>query len=248
MDVYVINLDSQPQRLAAMRARLPALHRIAAINGWALPPDQLTKGHHYPEGYDLSPPEVGCAMSHRKAWDEFLRSGRSHGCFLEDDVVLSADFTSVVSNASWVPGDADIVKIETTQLGVFLDRVPAAHVGAHALHRLRFRHMGAAGYILSRAGAEKLLALSLPFRYPVDVLMFDHRIPEFAKLTTYQMTPALCCQPQNTGMVQTDSGINAHRGRKPKRTPMRGLTRRLQDLKWFTLQRPFLRAATVPFG
>lgn len=247
MDVYVINLDSQTDRLETMRRRVPGLKRIAAVNGWALAPDVLSRGRHFPCGYDLSPPEIGCLMSHRAAWTALIESGKPCGCVLEDDVLIAPDFTHLMAEDDWLPAAYDIVKIETTQKGILLDRLPAGRVENRKLHRLRSRHLAAGGYIVSRAGAEKLLALSETFPYPVDVLMFDHRVPEFWQLHIYQMTPALCVQAPYIGIHQSDSTIRDHRGRKPKHTLRHRLAKRLHDMKSWAM-RPLNRSLSVPFA
>lgn len=247
MDVYVINLDSQTDRLARMRARVPNLRRIAAIDGWALPPEELARGLHFPNGYDLTPPEMGCTKSHRAAWSELIVSGAPCACVLEDDAMLSDDFDCIVGQHDWLPARYDLIKIETTQKDILLDKRPISEIDDRKLHRLRSRHLGAGGYIVSRAGAEKLLKLSESYQYPVDVLMFDHRVPEFSQLRIYQMTPALCVQPPYAGQPQTDSSIHAHRARKPRRTWRYRLARRLHDLKTLT-KRPRHLSLSVPFA
>lgn len=247
MDVYVINLDRQTDRLAAMRARIPNLQRIAAVDGWTLPAAELARGLHFPQGYDLSPPEIGCAKSHRAAWSEIIDSNEPFACVLEDDVMLSADFDRIVARHDWLPPQCDLIKIETTQKDILLDRQPESEIDNRKVHRLRSRHMGAGGYIVSRQGAKKLLKFSESYRYPVDVLMFDHRVPEFSQLRVYQMTPALCVQPPYAGQPQTDSSIEAHRARKPKRTWRYSIGRRLHDLKGLT-KRPRHLSLSVPFA
>jgi len=247
LDVYVINLESQTERLAAMRAQVPGLRRIAAVDGWKLPPRELARGLHFPNGYDLTPPEIGCTRSHRTAWAELLANGDPCACVLEDDATLSTDFNRIVAQHDWLPPAYDLIKIETTQQDILLDKQPEGQIDNRKLHRLRSRHLGASGYIVSRTGAEKLLKLSEGYRYPVDVLMFDHRIPEFSQLHIYQMTPALCAQPPYLGQPQTDSSIEAHRARKPKRTWRYSLGRRLHDLRSLA-KRPRHLSLSVPFA
>ncbi|MFZ2469327.1 glycosyltransferase family 25 protein [Parvibaculum sedimenti] len=246
MDVYVINLDNQTGRLAAMQAQVPGLRRIAAIDGWKLPPQELARGLHFPDGYDLSPPEIGCTKSHRAAWTELLASGEPCACVLEDDALLSADFNRIIAQHHWLPACYDLIKIETTQQDILLDKQSDSQIEDRNLYRLRSRHLGAGGYIVSHRGAEKLLELSETYLYPVDVLMFDHRVPEFAQLRIYQMTPALCIQPPYLGQNQTDSSIEAHRARKPKRTLRYSMGRRLHDLRSLA-KRPLHFSLCVPF-
>jgi hypothetical protein len=39
----------------------------------------------------ITPSELGCALSRKKAYEALLRTGESHGLILEDDVILDAD-------------------------------------------------------------------------------------------------------------------------------------------------------------
>ncbi|RQH08309.1 glycosyltransferase family 25 protein [Paraburkholderia dinghuensis] len=39
----------------------------------------------------VTPSELGCALSHKKAYEAFLRTGDSHALILEDDVILEAN-------------------------------------------------------------------------------------------------------------------------------------------------------------
>ncbi|WP_321968700.1 glycosyltransferase family 25 protein [Paraburkholderia tropica] len=39
----------------------------------------------------ITPSELGCALSHKKAYEALLRTGESHALILEDDVILDAD-------------------------------------------------------------------------------------------------------------------------------------------------------------
>ena len=229
-----------------MRAQVPSLRRIAAVDGWTLPPQELARGLHFPHGYDLTPPEIGCTKSHRAVWAEFLASGQPHACVLEDDALLSADFNRIIAEQRWLPACYDLIKIETTQQDILLDKRPDSQIANRNLYGCARRHLGAGGYIVSRSGAEKLLKLSETYRYPVDVLMFDHRVPEFSQLRIYQMTPALCIQPPYLGHSQVDSSIKAHRARKPKRTLRYSIGRRLRDLRSLA-KRPLHFSVNVPF-
>jgi GR25 family glycosyltransferase involved in LPS biosynthesis len=47
-------------------------------------------------GAPLTPPEKGCALSHRRALDSFLASGKPYGLIMEDDVVLDDAFPHAV--------------------------------------------------------------------------------------------------------------------------------------------------------
>ncbi len=68
-----------------------------------------------------------------------------------------------------------------------------------ALARLRSRHTGTGGYILSRRGAQTLLAIPR-FNLPVDHLLFNpNNSPAFAGLAPRQLIPAVLRQQDFIG-------------------------------------------------
>jgi glycosyl transferase, family 25 len=194
MRVYVINLDRRQDRLEFMRgqaeARGFAFERIAAVDG-ALPDlvaraEQLRTGF---QGVRITPVELACFESHRKAWRTFLETGDTYGLILEDDLVVSPEFAGLL-NDDWIPGNADVVRLETFLTLTNFDPRPVAEVAGRRLHRLRSSSWGAGAYILSRQLAEYLLETTVEISDPVDDVLFDERSPFFPKLVIYQMIPA----------------------------------------------------------
>lgn len=194
MKICCINLDRHPLRMERMRRCLQGLafERIPAVDG---------KAFGGPECRDVSRPigadnitryELACVRSHRVAWSRFLAGGEPYCCVLEDDVFLSPDFPKFVSNTSWIPSRCDLVKIETYCEKVMLSRTM---VGAldRVLTELRSLHQGTGAYILSRRGAEMLLAETARPSLPLDLAIFDTDILR-RHGPLLQLIPALCVQ------------------------------------------------------
>jgi GR25 family glycosyltransferase involved in LPS biosynthesis len=104
--VYVINLERHSERKAEMIKLLDGLEVnyeiITAIEGRdiGLSRDFLKKTMHkqfYDPGGILTKGVVGCAMSHHKAWDAFIKSDYDSALFLEDDIVITDEFDQWVS-------------------------------------------------------------------------------------------------------------------------------------------------------
>lgn len=196
MKVYFINLDRHVRRRERMENLLGALafERVPAVDGQTLSgPERRDLAR--PNGPDnLSRYELACFQSHRQAWMKFVADGASHACIMEDDLLLSPDFSRFINDPAWIPPHCDLVKIET-----FCDRIMLARndviAGDRKLMELRTFHRGTGGYILSRRGAEKLLAESVQPTLPVDHFLFAR-----ASLQRYrpvlQLIPALCVQSQ----------------------------------------------------
>jgi len=197
MKIYCINLDRHPLRMERMQRCLQGLafERIAAMDGRILPGPEYRDATQPMSADNLSRYELACIQSHRRAWSRFLASGDAFGCVLEDDVILSPDFPKFVSDASWIPAGRDLVKIET-----FCEKIMLSHTAVSALDRflaeLRSVHPGTGAYILSRRGAEMLLAETAKPRLPLDLAIFG---ADFLQRhgPLFQLIPALCVQARH---------------------------------------------------
>ena len=173
-----------------------AFERIPAVDGKSLEGLECRDGSR-PIGADnMTRYELACVRSHCVAWSRFLAGGEPYVCVLEDDVFLSPDFPKFVGDTSWIPSGCDLVKIETYCEKVMLSRTA---VGAldRTLAELRSLHRGCGAYILSRRGAERLLAETSRRRLPLDFVMFDPDIYQQPG-PLLQLLPALCVQVHHT--------------------------------------------------
>ncbi len=248
MRVYFINLDRHTQRLARMRELLRGMdfERVPAVDA------ATVEGHEHRLKFplrfeDMTRYERACAASHASAWRQFLESGESHACFLEDDVVLSPEFAGFMADAGWIPDDCDAVKIETFMNRIYIARRPRPCRDRN-LAWLYSTHLGAAGYVLSRAGAEKLMAHAARPERPVDHLLFD--IPAIVRgFRVLQLDPGLCIQLEQATRGKTEgefkSSIQTGKAFAEKRKPAEKiiweLTRPWRQLMHFVTHSP-LRA------
>ncbi|MFC7159339.1 glycosyltransferase family 25 protein [Pseudidiomarina halophila] len=99
--VLVINLERSPQRWHAMVEQLEAsglpYERVEAVAGDTLTAEQIaqvfdSKAARHNYHYQLSRGEIGCYLSHLKAWQTILNQQLDYAIVLEDDVVLDAKF------------------------------------------------------------------------------------------------------------------------------------------------------------
>lgn len=177
--IYYINLARETARRELMegafaRLGVPA-ERIDAVFWKELPPEQQqalyspalnARQFHLP----LIAGEMGCYASHIQAWRRLLASQATCAVVLEDDVQLHDTFVEAVRDIAALPPGWDMVKL----------------IGRRQVNREKIRHRQplnertdlveyskmpsyAAGYVVSRQGAEKLLAQRVPFGRPVDI-------------------------------------------------------------------------------
>jgi glycosyl transferase family 25 len=195
---HVINLDRHRERWL----RLPELAskigwriaRLDAVDATSMAPDELQAAAATDPVYPLSAAEIACTMSPVLAWRTLLESDEPFLAVFEDDVEVDPLLVRLLDDTSWIPADAEVVKLETFLQRVFVRSARSIAGTDLSLARLGSVHYGTAGYIISRSGARRLLQLSASIDRTTDDLMFDARALWSHKLKVYQVTPALCVQ------------------------------------------------------
>lgn len=175
--VYVMNLDRSTDRLAqisaALRAAGLAFERIPAVDASELEPsiyERVYDAQANRRNYlaPLSPQEVACFLSHRRAWQTFLTtSDAPFAAFLEDDAAPRfGDRNLQFLQQTFAESDrAQIIKLyhpPTMRIPVRRPLVPP---------------LGAVAQAMNRAAAQALLEFTERFHEPVDVALqrwWDH--------------------------------------------------------------------------
>jgi glycosyl transferase, family 25 len=175
--VYVINLDRSTERLAQISAALHAaglvFERVPAIDASEL--DSAISKRVYDEHANrrnylapLSPQEMACFLSHRRAWQTFLTTRDDpFAVFLEDDAApLFGDLDLQLLQQSFADSDrAQIIKLYRPRSDYTRLRRPLVPP------------LGAVAQAMNRAAAEALLKFSERFYEPIDVALqrwWDH--------------------------------------------------------------------------
>lgn len=198
MKVYVINLESRPDRLRHIRTELGRVGVdflcVPAIDASAsgLIADMRDRAASR-SGYVISDANLACTLSHHRVWRMHLDSGDDYGVVLEDDVLVSDDFAECL-NEDWIPDGADIVKLETFETRAHLGRRPESTLSGRQVHRLLSRHIGAAAYVISRAAAKSLLDYMAPPVDAADEVMFNEDYGWMPQAKIYQVVPAMALQ------------------------------------------------------
>jgi glycosyl transferase family 25 len=202
MHVYVINLARRPDRRAFMQQQADRLGLqfdfIDAVDARTDAPEFSEVEVRRGLSGRLSRGDLACTLSHRKFWRLFLETGEPYAVVLEDDAILADDSAEYLAQPTWIPPDAEVVKLERygRLRPMFMDRDPAP---AHARRVGRFygKCAGTAGYIVSAAGARRLLAATNSVDDPIDQMMFNPgRSSLFGQLAPYVLEPAICEQEQ----------------------------------------------------
>ncbi|OBQ67692.1 glycosyltransferase family 25 protein [Mesorhizobium erdmanii] len=257
MKRLVINLDRSPERLAHMTAEFARINigfqRVAGIDSKQYPDLALQPQHAIHAIRPLSGSEIACLHSHRACWTIIAQDDAPYGAVFEDDMVFSGKAGALLSNTSWVPADADVVKLETFFSRTVIQRRRSAAGNGFSVVRLRKGHPGAGGYLLSRQTARDFLEATAQINIAVDDLIFDPILS--ASKTVYQLVPALCAQDQfvadrlpslldqERDAARTASGLMTRR-RKP--TTVRITREAGRTIRWIADFCRFRRQIVVP--
>jgi len=172
--IFLINMEQSSERLKDVKEQLDALdlsfQRIDATVGSQLSTTEIAsvydaqtnkKLHHR----NLTVGEIGCYVSHRKAWQALLDSNAKFGLILEDDISINNNLPNCLQLISRSSG-WDILKISDTE-----NVTPAQtkkiddEFNVVSYKKVPNRTMA---YLLTAEAASKLLSLKRFYR-PVDV-------------------------------------------------------------------------------
>ena len=173
---FVISLPDATTRRAAMNAMLAGNIEYEILDATAGKDlagreREFCKDLYCPRAFrDLSLNEIACSLSHKRAMERFLASGADYGLILEDDAFIAIENFARIASVARAKFDLDFMKISGSgdpllfgkvyekSDDVTIIAVPSISSGAHA-------------YIVSRAGARKLINTILPVSEPYDLFL-----------------------------------------------------------------------------
>lgn len=174
--VFVINLDKSPERMARIAKRLNELfipfERISGVYGAELSQEEIAqyycpklnkKNYRRPLGLG----EIGCYISHIKAWQTIIDRKLPCGLILEDDIVIEEGLADLAKELGRLPDTFDIVKFFNKKKNPkIVDSVDFAR--KYKLCRFKKIPIGNYAQLISLSGAKKLLKTYEKFGRPVD--------------------------------------------------------------------------------
>lgn len=148
--------------------------RWDATDGRAMSPEETARHYvadlftpHY--GFGLTPAEVGCFLSHRRAWQQIIDQSLSHALIMEDDLELLPNFDDVFRFALQQSPPASLVKFDVRN---FVGPCsPVCGDDEIAIVRPEVIPLRATAQLVSRAAAERLLEMTRRFDRPVDTFL-----------------------------------------------------------------------------
>lgn len=180
LPILYINLDKDFERRNRMECQFKQLQinaqRLPAVWWKDLPASEQDRYHRSEltqQQYfkPMGNGEKGCYRSHLQAWQLLLASDASSMAIFEDDVQLLPHLPNVLETIEHLPtGNWDLIKLYGRKQEKVGSRRPI-DVQGYELITYRRVPSFAAGYVISRSGAQKMLQSRVPFGRPVDVDM-----------------------------------------------------------------------------
>ncbi len=182
--IYFINLDRRPKKRKRLETDLVPLKKLAgdiirfgAVDGEALSPssidsriigargaDDLTRTDKT-FGLSLTKGAIGCALSHKKIWEEVVGAKKERVLILEDDAVILPDFVDTIPKIiGELPKKWDILYLGSGQYTI--DKRISPHLARPS------RIYGLFGYVINWRGARRLLKHGFPLRYQLDTQLW----------------------------------------------------------------------------
>ena len=164
---------------------------LEAVDGRTLPENirnefiQFRKNAYAPKGlppstWEVTPGVIGCALSHINAYNKIVENDTEAALILEDDAILTNNITLIMNDKNVIKCLRD-KKVELIQLAaVKSDYIYLPEI--KLLERIKLGSgltigkaakiiPGTSCYIISKSGAQKLLANILPLRYASDQML-----------------------------------------------------------------------------
>ena len=161
----------------------------------------------------LSKGEVGCALSHKNVYEEFLKNDQKSIAIFEDDVIFSKDCSIEV-----IKSIMDMVDTMTEPTVVALQKSIyhnekifniSEEISIYSSRNLFCMH----GYIINRAAAKNILKIQTPIRFEIDAFKFYYWLGE---LELFCLNKDLVVQS-----LELESNIGSIRYAKDNRTELK---------------------------
>jgi glycosyl transferase family 25 len=182
--------------------------------------------------------EIALVLSHRRVLRRFLRTDAARCVVLEDDVYFGEGFAEFVDDPALGDCDFDVLKLEALGRSVIVTSRQGRNIGGRQVARLLSTHMGTAGYLITRAGARRLLALSAGAPLGMDSILFDFvraKSSGLKPLRIAQVLPAIVIQhdsrsdlPPGPSMLTSIIGHRPRGKREPRPLTAKRIVRELE--------------------
>lgn len=237
MKVFLINLDKNPERLAAADAQLRKVgvdyERFPAVYGKALSEEE--KARVYDDkwarrisGSSLNAGEIGCALSHIHIYERMVNDGIPYALILEDDVYPTPALPHVLAAIEQeVSLDESVVVLlgEGGGRGILGNR-RKLKFSVYAIDEI-LGGLRTHAYVITLTAAKRLVPFLLPIVMPADGW---GRMVHYGQIRLYTVNPLVVAVDCSEGMGSTIA--EAFWKAPPQRTFVQKWRRRSWRLWW----------------
>ena len=177
-DIYIISLPGSIERRQHITQQLESVGPpYAFFDGIDGRRDDHIINKYYDEplrlrrrGSPLSAGQLGCFASHHAMWQKCIKE-RKTLIILEDDVDIDGDRLKILyQHADQLPPFLECVRLFKNKTRAHRS-IPASRLGMFTALKYTKGPMSGMGYLLTPAGAAKLLSHTSPVFYAVDIYM-----------------------------------------------------------------------------
>jgi len=199
--IYVLNLSRHTKRLESMRTQLKKQNlnweRFPAIDANYASEKELFEFTD-PKG---PIPRMGagaraCTCGHFKIWLHFLSTNAPVAFILEDDAILSKEFSNFITESERHVSQIEILNFNRQNSKglhkkLVVSKKNVLSTSIFTAQKLLAPHYGTAGYMITRNAASILINNIKRTNMPIDHLLFNPNISKFSKnFNVYQSFPA----------------------------------------------------------
>ena len=227
IQALVISLERSTDRRERVKHELKNIsiewQFLNAVDGFALQvlPHSYNKSKAKRlRGYEMTLGEIGCYLSHMKAWEKCVEQNKTM-LVLEDDFVINGDLSRVIESLTQMDQKWALVRLAALYNAEHrvIDRINGI-----ALAENKGDPVGAAAYLIKPSAAGQLIKNSSAIYEPVD-----HYLEHYSK----HCVRMLAVKPYPISIVGKDSTITD----RPDRLPIKGLQKiRRSIYRWLDRQ------------
>lgn len=194
MKIFVISLAKDKHKKLLMKEQFDKLgiknyEFIDAIYGNDLDESEIRKVYRKTHRRALTKGEIGCALSHLKAYKKMEHQNLQDAIIFEDDVTLDKDFMDVLEGLA-----KHKYKLDRNALlhfypsAVIYKNSTVADINTKYTIKKGYKSGGAWAYYLTLPAAKELIKSCKKITMPIDII--PHRLLKRRKLTKYCISPA----------------------------------------------------------
>jgi len=220
VQILVISLKRSPDRREKVKQELSKItlpwEFLDAVDGsqMSLPPPEYkpTKVKRL-QGYPLTANEIGCYLSHMKAWQRCVDQNLPT-LILEDDFTLVDDFEAKLGDLLAKPDRWNFLRLQGLYEVPFAEQ---SQINKLTIAKNQGDAVGATAYLLKPAVAAKLLETSHEIYEPVDHFLEHHQKHHLDYLAV---------RPYLVDITRAKSTIDD----RAEREPIKGLAKRIRSV------------------